>query len=142
MIVSLGFLHNIASLLASSGDAISDMSGYDLVRDKVASMFIMGGSYPRSLLPSFNFGCADGLMGAPGECGGSAQAAVSRLPPEVRLTYSGFTPGFLVRSGGALTECATPANPCRQAYIEYLGEGRSRSDLSSSRTIYYYPSLG
>ena len=133
MIVSLGFLQNMASLLASSGDAISDMSGYDLVRDKVASIFIMGGSYPRSVLPSFNFGCADGLMGAARECGGSAQTVVSLLPPEVRLTYSGFTPGFLVRSGGALTDCATQANPCRQAFIEYLGEGGNRSDLSILR---------
>ena len=85
MIVSLGFLHNMASLLASSGDDISDMSGHDLVRDKVASIFIMGGSYPRSLVPSFNFGCADGLMGDAAECGGSAQAAVSLLPPEVKV---------------------------------------------------------
>ena len=85
MIVSLGFLHNIASLLASSGDDISDKSGRDLVRDKVSSIFIMGGSYPRSLVPSFNFGCADGLMGEAGECGGSAQTAVSLMPPEVRL---------------------------------------------------------
>ena len=85
MIVSLGFLHNMASLLASSGDDISDMSGHDLVRDKVASIFIMGGSYPRSLVPSFNFGCADGLMGEAAECRGSAQAAVSLLPPEVKV---------------------------------------------------------
>ena len=134
MIVSLGFLHNMASLLASSSDDISDMSGYDLVRNKVASIFIMGGSYPRSVLPSFNFGCADGLMGEAGECGGSAQAVVSRLPPGLRVTYLGFTPGFLVRSGGALSDCATPANPCRQAYIEYLGEGGwNRSDLSIPR---------
>ena len=126
MIVSLGFLHNIASLLASPGDDVSGMSGHDLVRDKVTSIFIMGGSYPRSLVPSFNFGCGDGLMGEAAECGGSAMAAVSRLPPEVTVVYSGFTPGFLVRSGGALTECAPAASPCRQAYIDYLGEGRDR----------------
>ena len=137
MIVSLGFLHNIASLLASSGDDISDKSGRDLVRDKVSSIFIMGGSYPRSLVPSFNFGCADGLMGEAGECGGSAQAAVSLMPPEVRLVYSGFTPGFLVRSGGALTDCATPANPCRQAYIDYLGEGWNRSEGTSWHLVTY-----
>ena len=84
MIVSLGFLHNMAALLASSSDDISERTGYELIRDKVHSIFIMGGSYPRSLLPSFNFGCGDGLMGAAGECGGTAQTTMSGLPPEVR----------------------------------------------------------
>ena len=50
------------------------------------------------------------------------------MPPKVRLVYSGFTPGVLVRTGAALSSCATPDNPCRQAYIEYMqGEDRNRS---------------
>ena len=35
VIASVGFLLNIANLLQSGGDDISDKSGYDLVRDKV-----------------------------------------------------------------------------------------------------------
>ena len=35
VIASVGFLLNIANLLQSGGDGISDKSGYDLVRDKV-----------------------------------------------------------------------------------------------------------
>ena len=35
VIASVGFLLNIANLLQSGGDEISDKSGYDLVRDKV-----------------------------------------------------------------------------------------------------------
>ena len=50
------------------------------------------------------------------------------MPPKVRLVFSGFTPGALVRTGAALSSCATPDNPCRQAYIEYMqGEDRNRS---------------
>ena len=36
VIVSLGFLHNIAQLLRSSPDNISDLSGSELVRKKVS----------------------------------------------------------------------------------------------------------
>ena len=36
VIVSLGFLHNIAQLLRSSSDNISDLSGSELVRKKVS----------------------------------------------------------------------------------------------------------
>ena len=35
VIASVGFLLNIADLLQSSGDGLSDKSGYELVRDKV-----------------------------------------------------------------------------------------------------------
>ena len=35
VIASVGFLLNIANLLQSGGDDISDKSGYDLVKDKV-----------------------------------------------------------------------------------------------------------
>ena len=35
VIASIGFLHNLLSLLQSPGDSISPASGYELVRDKV-----------------------------------------------------------------------------------------------------------
>ena len=31
-----------------------------------------------------------------------------------------------VKSGGRLSECAAEENPCRQAYIDYLGYGLAR----------------
>ena len=66
-------------------------------------------------------------MGEPLECEGSARDAVSGMPSEVRMVFSGFEVGFAVNSGGALTSCATSANPCRQAYVDYVGEGKDRS---------------
>ena len=37
MVVSLGFLNNLAALLLSPPDNISQLSGYQLVQDKVES---------------------------------------------------------------------------------------------------------
>ena len=128
LIVSVGFLQNIASLLASSSDNISDKSGYDLVREKVSSVYVMGGYYPQSdLFSEFNFNCGWSFMGEPLECEGSARNAVSGMPSEVRMVFSGFEVGFAVNSGGALTSCSSDDNPCRQAYVDYVGEGKDRS---------------
>ena len=78
MIVSVGFLQNLAGLLQSPGDELSPSSGFELVRDKVggtldtdlnlstqvASVFVMGGYYPHSdLFSEFNFNCGRPFMG-------------------------------------------------------------------------------
>merc|ERR1719341_885429 len=128
VIVSVGFLQNIAALLESSRDNISHKSGSDLLREKVSSIYVMGGYYPQSdLFSEFNFNCGWSFMGEPLECEGSARDAVSGMPSEVRMVFSGFEVGFAVNSGGALTSCATSDNPCRQAYVDYVGEGKDRS---------------
>ena len=135
VIVSVGFLQNIAALLESPSDDISDKSGHELVRAKVSSVYIMGGYYPQSdLFSEFNFNCGWSFMGEPLECEGSARAAVSGMPPEVRMVFSGFEVGFAVNSGGALTSCSSSDNPCRQAYVDYVGEGKDRSVRGLGRT--------
>ena len=83
VIVSVGFLQNLAGLLQSPGDELSSSTGYELVRDKVgggtpdtaldtdlnlstqvASVFVMGGYYPHSdLFSEFNFNCGRPFMG-------------------------------------------------------------------------------
>lgn len=55
VIVSLGAATNLAALLDSGPDAFSPLSGAELVRDKVARTVLMGGQYPRSDAPEFNF---------------------------------------------------------------------------------------
>ena len=57
---------------------------------------------------------------------GSARSAVENMPPGVKMVFSGFEVGVRVLSGGVLTSCAPEANPCRQAYIDYSGEGVDR----------------
>lgn len=45
-IVTVGFLTNMANLLASGPDSLSDLSGVDLVRKKVKRLVTMGGMFP------------------------------------------------------------------------------------------------
>ena len=54
---------------------------------------------------------------------------------QVRMVFSGFEVGFGVNSGGALTSCATSDNPCRQAYVDYVGEGKDRLGQEYFRLI-------
>ena len=90
----------------------------------------MGGVYPATdIFSEFNFNCGEFLLGDMAECEGSAKAAVENMPPSVKMVFSGFEVGFAVNSGGALTSCATSDNPCRQAYVDYVGEGKDRSVL-------------
>ena len=46
VISSVGFLTNLANLLTSPPDEISDLNGQDLVRQKVRLVAVMGGYYP------------------------------------------------------------------------------------------------
>ena len=87
----------------------------------------MGGVYPESTLFSeYNFDCGMGFLGEALECTGSAKSAVENMPPGVKMVFSGFEVGIAVMSGGALTSCAPPTSPCRQAYIDFNGEGVDR----------------
>ena len=106
---------------------------------QVEAVYVMGGNYighGLSWLPKFNFNCGKGFMGAPLECEGSAAAAVAGMPPEVRMVFSGFEAGVRVLTGAALTSCAAADNPCRQAYIDRVGEGRNRFRCDCPKNIY------
>jgi hypothetical protein len=46
VVVTVGYLTNLAYLLSSPPDAISNLSGKDLVRQKVKHLVCMGGRYP------------------------------------------------------------------------------------------------
>ena len=64
----------------------------------------MGGFYPEStIMTEFNFNCGRFLMGDAEECAGMSHKAVSGMPPEVKMVFSGFEVGLGVMSGGALT---------------------------------------
>ena len=104
MLVSLGFLTNLADLLLSPPDTISPLTGHQLVQTKVAAVYVMGGVYPHSgLLASFNFSCARYLILSPAECEGAARRAVDNMPSEVRLVFSGNHVGDNIWTGGCLS---------------------------------------
>ena len=136
-ISSIGLLTNLGALLRSPPDRFSLLSGRALVASKVRLVVIMGGTYPTSggrgfcnFWPAFDQGKDVGVASA------AAAFVVSQLPPEVRVIFSGVSLGKSVQSGAALSSCTPAGNPCRQAYIDYLGgEGRSRSSWDPLTTL-------
>lgn len=140
-IVTVGFLTNIRDLLLSRADEISPLSGVELVKEKVDLVAIMGGGYPSSdsMWPfgsEFNFDCGKCCMGDSLECRGSAREVVNLLPAETKTVFLGFEVGQNVMSGGRLSECAGEENPCRQAYIDYLGYGVARPSWDPLTTLF------
>ena len=109
VIASVGMMSNLASLLRSGPDEHSPLTGPDLVARKVRQLGFMAGNYP---------GGSECNMR--GDLAASAFVS-SHLPPGVPAFYLGYSVGDRVLSGAALTDCAPPTNPCRQAYIDYLG---------------------
>lgn len=51
-VISLGFATTLADLLSSGGDAISPLTGRELVARKAASLSIMAGSFPTATKPA------------------------------------------------------------------------------------------
>jgi len=129
VIASIGFLTNLASLMSSPGDQYSDLTGRQLVKEKVRRLAVMGGYYPDSKDgedgSEFNFDCGKNYLGPPLECYGSARKAISSIPGDVEVIFSGFEIGDTVMSGGAMTWCHDSSNPCRQAFIDTLGPGEN-----------------
>lgn len=140
-ISSIGFLTNLAALLKSGPDAHSPLTGVELVAQKVKRVAIMGGAYPATAPGSkqgeFNLGCGNGLDGPALECAGTAKYVVDKLPAGVELIFSGFEVGVRIETGAVLTTCAPAANPCRQAYIDFLGgPNRNRMSWDPATTLF------
>lgn len=122
VIAALGFLTNLAGLLASPPDHRSPLSGYDLVARKVRRVAYQGGCSGGN----FNWDCGgpwyqhdphDG-------CSGVAAPVVNGMPPNVEQRFSDL--GDNVWTGWSLANCAPVISPVRAAYIRYLGKGNSR----------------
>lgn len=125
-LVCIGQLNNASDLLDSPPDAVSALSGVDLVRKKVAEVVVMGGLF----LP-------------PGEtvvfCGKtydreynivtdipSAVNFVRKCP--VRLVFSDFRIGHRVLTGASLLRGANPRNPVTAAYRIFQNRPRESWD--------------
>jgi inosine-uridine nucleoside N-ribohydrolase len=126
-IVSIGFLNNLRDLLNSAPDDISDLSGLELVKTKVARVVMMGGHYPDSALhpagAEYNF-----VMDAE-----STYAVINDWP--TAIIFSGLELGVDIITGATLQEQTPPENPVRVAYKLYTGGGgRNSWDLV---TVHY-----
>ncbi len=109
VVVSIGYLGNLADLLNSPPDAISPLSGRDLVAQKVNRLVVMGGGYPSMT--------ENNLAGDP-----AAAADVSANWP-TKIVWSGYEVGDAVHTGETISSTHPPSSPVRVAYEAYSGPG-------------------
>lgn len=86
-IVTIGPLLNIKNLLESPADSISDLTGKELVNQKVKEFVVMGGQFPEGT-NEWNFD---------GEMPGVTHAVIPNI--EVPIVFSGFELGLNVLTG-------------------------------------------
>jgi inosine-uridine nucleoside N-ribohydrolase len=104
VVVSVGVLTNLRDLLRSQPDTISELSGPQLVSQKVRLLSLMGGRYPESVRPEFNFR-ADAS---------ATRAVVAEWP--TKIVFSGAEIGERVKTGPRLNDELPAEHPVRVAY--------------------------
>jgi len=82
-IVSVGFVTCLAQLLTSGADVYSSLSGVELVRQKVKSIYLQGGVFGEAVEPDFNF--AQGIT--------FAKTFFQLWPQEVDMVFSPMEAG-------------------------------------------------
>ncbi|HEV7468622.1 MAG TPA: nucleoside hydrolase [Pseudonocardia sp.] len=112
VIAAIGAETNLADLLDSPADAVSSLTGRQLVARKVGRLVLMGGRYPQGRESNF-------LMDP-----SAAVRAVNDWPTPV--IFSGFEIGVEIQTGSTLARTPT-TNPVRRAYEIYAGAGVDRA---------------
>ncbi|MFW6170802.1 MAG: nucleoside hydrolase [Planctomycetota bacterium] len=122
VIVTIGYKTNLRDLLLSKPDRYSDLSGVDLVRQKVAQWVCMGGNFARRRVES------NLVWDAP-----ASTYAIDHWPTPI--LFSGWEIGAAIHTGGKLAE--TPADsPVRRAYELYRGHvGGTRESWDQSAVL-------
>lgn len=118
-IMTIGHLTNLRNLIESNPDAISDLSGMEMVRKKVKLWACMGGQFPEGKEANFYRPDLE-----------STKIAVERWPGSV--VYSGWEIGNAIITGGAyLKNSLGPESPVYLGYALYNGfAGRQSWDQS------------
>ncbi len=112
VIVTVGFLTNVANLLKTAPDDCSPLDGKALVARKVKTWVCMGGHFPQGREWNVHRDAAASLY------------AIENFPRPI--VFSGWEIGSRVKTGAALVD--TPAgNPVRRAYQLYNGLKNRRS---------------
>jgi inosine-uridine nucleoside N-ribohydrolase len=120
VMVSVGFLTNLANLLQSPADAHSRLSGKELVRRKVKVWVCMGGAFPKGR--EWNvFRDAK-----------ASRQAIDRWP--TRIVFSGFEIGKRVMTGARLVKLPKQ-HPVRRSYELYNGL-KNRESWDQTAALY------
>jgi len=114
VIVTVGYLTNLAGLLDSGADEWSALNGHELVRRKVKQWVCMGGKFPRGLETNLRFDAPASVK------------AVNAWPTPV--LFSGWEIGQEIRTGHTLKEKTPPTNLVRRAYELYLGPQKTQRE--------------
>ena len=124
-IISVGFMQNLADLMASGSDRYSSLSGEALIKRKVKRLVVMGGSYPKSESDLYLKGGKE-ISPAP------AIRVVDGWPTTIVFT-AGNVCGS-ISNGQTLARKTPRSNPVRAAYTLFFnkeGVGRNSWDLCS-----------
>ena len=108
VVVSYGFLGNLSALLDSGPDAISPLSGPDLIAAKVKRLVVMGGAYPTGTDET-------NVSGDPP----ASQNVSAHWPTEI--VWSGFEVGDAVHTGDTISSVHPADSPVRVAYEAFVG---------------------
>ncbi len=103
-IITVGPLKNIQNLINSEPDSISNLTGKELISQKVKEFVIMGGKYPSGEW-EWNF---EGAMP------GVTKFVIPNIP--VPITFSGFEVGLPIKTG----EIFNAINPNTPLYVGFL----------------------
>ena len=114
VILTVGYLTNLAGLLDSPPDGWSDLQGRDLVQQKVKNWVCMGGIFPKGLETNLRYD-------AP-----SSAKAINEWPTPI--IFTGWEIGKDLMTGHTLKEKFPPTNLVRRAYELYLGPNKTQRE--------------
>lgn len=115
-ILSIGYLNNLADLLASPADAISSLTGAQLVAAKVSKLWVMGGNWPTGSENNFS---RDATAIA------AAAAVVSGWPTPI--IFQGYEVGASVITGGNLVSDVATTDIVAKALVDFPTPGGRNS---------------
>jgi inosine-uridine nucleoside N-ribohydrolase len=131
VVITVGYLTNLAELLRSSPDELSPLSGVELVRRKVAEWSCMGGGYPTS--------GEDGEFNL-GHYPDASNEVIATWPG--RAVFGGFELGQRYKTGAPLQKKHDPRhNPVAMSFLEYNG-GQPRESWDEVSVLYGVRGLG
>lgn len=128
VIVTVGYLTNISYLMKSGPDAISPLTGLELIEKKVSHLVVMGGAYPYHTDP--------GVYGNFKPDPASAVHVAEHAPVPIIFT-AGQAFANEIKTGSILFELEESDNPVKESYEIFL-TGWNRNYHHSADLIAVY----
>lgn len=134
VICAIGQLTNIAALILSEPDGVSELSGEELIRNKCSRLVIMGGGFAPDAdgknIPEWNIKWDIS----------AADTVLSRTP--VQTVLLPFETGARVLSGKRLMERFSDENPITHAFYTFLGKAAQRPSWDPLTALYALGAAG